>query len=46
MLEHIEGLLTDFDEKLWNVTVEAVTVQVDGSMAFRWKNGMETTVNI
>jgi hypothetical protein len=38
MLEHIEGL--------WNVTAEAVTVQADGSMAFRWKNGMDTTVNI
>ena len=46
MLENADGLLTDFDEGLWNATVEAVTVQGDGGMVFRWKNGMETTVNI
>ena len=46
MLEHADGVLTEFDEGLWNATVEAVTVQTDGSMFFRWKNGMETTVNI
>ena len=46
MLENSAGLLTEFDEGLWNATVEAVTVQTDGSMFFRWKNGMETTVNI
>ena len=41
MLEHTDGLLTEFDEGLWNATVEAVVVQVDGSMVFRWKNGTE-----
>ena len=46
MLEQADGLLTEFDEGLWNATVETVTVQVDGRMVFRWKNGMETTVNI
>lgn len=39
MLENSDGLLMDFDEGLWNATAEAVTVQVDGSMAFRWRNG-------
>ena len=44
MLEHMDGLLTEFDEGLWNATVEAVTVQVDGSIAFKWKNGMKTSI--
>ena len=38
MLENSDGLLTEFDEGLWNATVEAVTVQVDGSMVLRWRN--------
>ena len=42
MLEKVDGLLVDFDEGLWNATVEAVTVKIDGGMMFRWKNGMET----
>ena len=46
MLEKADGVLTEFDEGVWNTTVETVTVQVDGSMVFRWKNGTETTVNI
>jgi len=37
MLEYVDGLLTEFDEELWNATVEIVTVQLDGSMVFRWK---------
>ena len=46
MLENSDGLLTEFDEGLWNATVETVTVQGDGSMVFRWKNGAETQVYI
>ena len=38
MLENANGLLTEFDEGLWNATVEKATVQVDGSMAFWWRN--------
>jgi DNA invertase Pin-like site-specific DNA recombinase len=45
MLEHTDGLLTDFDEGLWNATVETVTVQIDGGLGFRWRNGMETKIN-
>ena len=40
MLEQTDGLLTEFDEGLWNATVEIATVQIDGSMVFRWRNGM------
>ncbi len=42
MLEQADGLLTEFDEGLWNATVETVTVQVDGRVVFRWKNGIDT----
>ena len=42
MLENADGLLAEFDEGLWNATVEAVTVQSAGSMVLRWRNGMET----
>ena len=38
-----DGVLTEFDEG-WNTTVETVTVQVDGSMVFRWKNGTEVSI--
>ena len=44
MLEHTDGVLTEFDEGLWNATVEAVTVQDDGSKVFRWRNGLKTMV--
>ena len=43
MLEHNDGLLTDFGEGLWNATVEKVTVQVGGIIVFRWKNGTKTS---
>jgi len=42
MLESIDGLLTEFDEGLWNATVEKVTVEPDGDLVFRWRNGIET----
>ncbi len=41
MLERTDGLLTDFDEGLWNAMVETVTIQAGGSMVFRWRNGKE-----
>ena len=41
MLERSEGLLTEFDEGLWNATVERVAVRTDGNMLFRWRNGAE-----
>lgn len=36
----------DFDEGLWNATVEKVMVEFDGSMVFRWENGTENNINI
>ena len=44
MLEHIDGLLTDFDGGLWNATIEKVIVQTDGGMVIRWRNGAETQI--
>ena len=46
MLEQANGLLMDFDEGLWSATVETVTVQIDGRMLFRWRNGAVMTVRI
>ena len=40
------GLLVDFDEGLWNATVETVIVQLDGNMILRWKNGTVTSAII
>ena len=33
--------ITEFDEKLWRLIVEKVTVNTDGSMVFTLRNGME-----
>ena len=44
MLEHADELLRGFDEGLWSATVEMVTVQIDGSLVFRWKNDTETSI--
>ena len=41
-LEQTDRALIEFDEGLWNATVETVSIQVDGGMVFRWKNGAET----
>ena len=46
MLENTDGLLTEFDEGLWNTMVQNITVQIGGGMVFRWKNGTETPVII
>jgi hypothetical protein len=35
--------LTEFDEKLWLLTVDCVTVQLDGTLVFRLKDGTEIT---
>ncbi|MBQ8011513.1 MAG: hypothetical protein IJ265_08170, partial [Oscillospiraceae bacterium] len=43
-LENTDLLLTQFDEKLWRIMVENVTVGLDGEMVFRFRNGMEVTV--
>ena len=46
MLEQADGLMTEFDEGLWNATVETITVHLDGNMVFKWRNGTELTTRI
>ncbi len=33
-----------FDEKLWRIMVENVTVGLDGEMVFRFQNEIEVTI--
>lgn len=40
-LETANLALTQFDEKLWRIMVENVTVGLDGEMVFRFRNGLE-----
>ncbi len=42
-LESADLALAQFDEKLWRIMVENVTVGLDGEMVFRFRNGMEVT---
>ncbi|MPM73723.1 hypothetical protein SDC9_120705 [bioreactor metagenome] len=46
MLEQTDGLLTEFDEGLWNATIETATVRHDGNIVFRWRNGMELLIEV
>ncbi len=39
LLEGTGDLVTEFDERLWNLVVDTVTVQGDGVMMFRLKDG-------
>ena len=34
--------ITNFDEGLWNATVETLTVKNDGTLLFHWKDGSES----
>ncbi|MDL2205466.1 recombinase family protein [Eubacteriales bacterium OttesenSCG-928-N13] len=38
-LEGTDGLVTEFDERLWNLSVDSVTVQTDGTLVFQFKDG-------
>ena len=38
-----KALISEFDEGLWNATVETLTVKNDGALVFHWKDGSETT---
>jgi site-specific DNA recombinase len=40
-LEHSGTLLTEFDEALWNATVESVTVHSEHELSFVFKDGSE-----
>ena len=37
-----QGEIEAFDEGLWNATVETVTVNLDGTLVFHWKDGNES----
>lgn len=45
-LEHREGLVAEFDEELWNVTIEKVVVHSEYEITFVFKDGMELEWNI
>ena len=36
--------LLQFDEKLWRIMIENVTIGLDGEMLFRFRNRIEFTV--
>ena len=38
-----DGFVEEFDDKLWLTTIDMVTVNHDGTLMFRFKNGMEVT---
>lgn len=40
-LHERDGLLTEFDEKLWVTMIDKVVINHNGSMVFRFNNGME-----
>lgn len=43
-LEEQKTALTAFDERVWSATVQTVTIQRDGELVFRFKDGTERTV--
>jgi hypothetical protein len=45
-LEELDLLQITFSEALWNTVIDHVTVYADERLVFRFKNGMETEVNI
>ena len=45
-LEELDLLQITFSEALWNTVIDHVTVYADDRLVFRFKNGMETEVNI
>ena len=44
-VEAREGLLTEFDEQLWNCTVESMTVLGGGGFRVRFKDQLEVEVS-
>lgn len=45
-LEQREGLVAEFDERLWNATIEKVLVHSEQKITFTFKDGMELEWNI
>lgn len=47
MIHHLmeqDMMVTAFDEKLWRIMVENVTVDTDGKLNFAFRNGMKIEV--
>ena len=40
-MEESGTIVTDFDENLWRLMVEKVTVRIDGKLTFTLRNGTE-----
>lgn len=45
-LQQTDDLVTEFDEGLWNATIELVTVQMDKTLIFTFKDGTKISVKI
>lgn len=45
-LGELDALPVDFDEKLWNGTIDHVTVHADERVVFRFKDGKEITTKL
>lgn len=42
-IEHSGDILVEFDERLWSAIIDTVTIEIDKTMAFRFKDGRELT---
>lgn len=43
-LKQQEGLLTDFDELLWETMIESITITKDSDVEIKFKNGAVSTI--
>jgi len=43
-LEQIEGLPIEFSRRLWNMTVDTLTVYEGKRLVFRWKDGSKSEI--
>ena len=43
-LRERDEALTEFDPYIWAITLDVVTANSDGSLVFRFRNGLEVTV--
>lgn len=43
-LKQQEGLLTDFDELLWETMIESITITKDSDVEITFKNGAVSTI--
>ncbi len=43
-LKSASSEILEFDEKIWNIFVESVTVESDGKLRFKFRNNQEITI--